>query len=358
MNQPSLRASPSFEARNLIFIVSQPRSGSTLLQHVLGAHPDVHTLPEPWLLLPLVYAMRDGGVEAEYDAGLARRALTEFLHHIPAGADAYWSALRELALRLYAEAITGTGKQRFVDKTPRYYFILPELLRLFPDAKIVLLVRNPLAVLSSLVETNLQGNWYGLADVARQHDLLTAPRRIVEAIETLGDAAIVVRYEELVADPQRCVAALCERLGLAFTPAMLAYGDKVRFEHAAFVDPKSIYRHDAPVAAYADAWTARYDSPSKTRVGEQYLDALGPETVTRLGYDFEQLRERLAGAPRAPWTALSAWRTIRREPADPAWWQRARGRLARSIAARGVRGTLEHVILGEASARAGDRETD
>lgn len=355
MNQSIPQVSPRLAARDLIFIISQPRSGSTLLQHVLGSHPEVHTLPESWLLLPLVYALRPNGATAEYDARLAAHALSEFLQHVPGGDEAYWSAARELVLALYGRALDGSGKHRFIDKTPRYYFIVPELRRMFPEASIVLLIRNPLAVLSSLVETNLRGNWYALADLARQHDLLTAPRRIVTAMETLGEAVHVVHYEQLVTAPEPCIALLCERLGLTFTPAMLAYGDKVRFEGAGFVDPKSIYRHHAPVAAYAEEWVARYDSPLKVRIGQQYLDALGPDTLTRLGYDIDELRASLA-RPRAAWAGLSGLRTISHEPENPAWWQRARGKLAHSIATRGLRGTLERLIAG--TARAAGRETE
>lgn len=41
--------------KNLIFIVSQPRSGSTLLQRILSAHSQICTTSEPWLALPLLW---------------------------------------------------------------------------------------------------------------------------------------------------------------------------------------------------------------------------------------------------------------------------------------------------------------
>src|SRR5665213_3086127 len=58
----SLRAMPV----RPIFIFSISRSGSTLLQRVLAAHPEVATVSEPWLLLPFVYSMRTEGVIADY----------------------------------------------------------------------------------------------------------------------------------------------------------------------------------------------------------------------------------------------------------------------------------------------------
>ncbi|MFV1990599.1 MAG: sulfotransferase, partial [Acidimicrobiales bacterium] len=44
------------------FLLSLPRSGSTLLQRLLGAHSMVATVAEPWLLIPPLYALRDEGV--------------------------------------------------------------------------------------------------------------------------------------------------------------------------------------------------------------------------------------------------------------------------------------------------------
>lgn len=40
------------EGENLIFLISQPRAGSTMLQKVLGSHPEIHTVSEPWVALP------------------------------------------------------------------------------------------------------------------------------------------------------------------------------------------------------------------------------------------------------------------------------------------------------------------
>src|SRR6516165_4829830 len=54
------------DGSNLIFLFSQPRAGSTLLQRILGRHPDIHTVAEPWIMLPSFYVMRPDRCEAEY----------------------------------------------------------------------------------------------------------------------------------------------------------------------------------------------------------------------------------------------------------------------------------------------------
>ena len=47
-----------------IFIFSLPRAGSTLLQRVLMGHPEIASIAEPWLLLPLMYVQKEHGVLA------------------------------------------------------------------------------------------------------------------------------------------------------------------------------------------------------------------------------------------------------------------------------------------------------
>ena len=138
---------------NMIFVISQPRAGSTLLQRILAAHPAVFSVAEPWLMLHPVYALKRGGVNAEYESSLARQGLDDFLSLFPEGEDVYIEALRGMASALYGRALTVEGKQYFLDKTPRYYLIIKELYRIFPQAKFVCLLRNPLAVLASILET-------------------------------------------------------------------------------------------------------------------------------------------------------------------------------------------------------------
>ncbi|MBI4530372.1 MAG: sulfotransferase, partial [Candidatus Latescibacteria bacterium] len=67
------------QGEHLIFLISQPRAGSTLLQRILGGHPDIHTVPEPWLMLHPLYALRSDGYQTEYAVDVAHTSLREFL---------------------------------------------------------------------------------------------------------------------------------------------------------------------------------------------------------------------------------------------------------------------------------------
>src|SRR5438270_5037071 len=99
-----------------LFIFCLPRSGSTLLQRVLAAHPEIATASEPWILLPQLYAFRGHGVRAEYAHGTMAAALRDFRDHLPQGQDDYRRELRRFVLNLYTLA-SESGARYFLDKT-------------------------------------------------------------------------------------------------------------------------------------------------------------------------------------------------------------------------------------------------
>ena len=130
---------PENLGENLIFLISQPRAGSTLLQRILSGHLEIGTTSEPWVMLYPVYALRHTGISADFNFFIARRGLEDFLNILPEGEDHYIQALRSMALVLYNAARETQGVERFLDKTPRYYYIIPELYRIFPSAKFIFL---------------------------------------------------------------------------------------------------------------------------------------------------------------------------------------------------------------------------
>jgi len=169
---------------NLIFIISQPRSGSTLLQRILGGHPEIQTSAETWLLLHPTYALKKSGIETEYDSRFAAQGVEEFLINYTDGVEVYDDAIRQWANVIYGNALKKNSKIYFLDKTPRYFFIIPDLHRLFPKAKFIFLLRNPLAVLSSLLSTYVKDDWPVLSFF--RHDLLHAPQLIADGIKIIG----------------------------------------------------------------------------------------------------------------------------------------------------------------------------
>lgn len=294
---------------NLIFLISLPRSGSTLLQHILASHSKVAATAEPWVLFPAACALRPGALTADYNANIGRIALSEFLAQLDGAEEEYYAAVRKMALSLYNAYLARHGKERFLDKTSRYYLVLPELFRIFPKAKYVFLLRNPLAVLASFLGYMVFGDWKRLGEPGIRNDLLDGYRLIRQGIRHFGDDAIVVKYEDLVEDPETVVTGLCERLGLEFEPEMLNYGERIGVLPGKLVDPKSIQTHQAPVKDYANAWRSKFTARQEKHFAQAFLAHLGSELVNSLCYSYEELasvvsREDRGWAPIVPWKAL------------------------------------------------------
>jgi len=119
--------------------------------------------------------------KARYDGQLARLGARTFLRSVPEGEEAYFEAVRRTGRYLYGQALDGTEATTFLDKTPRYYYILPEIHEAFPEAHIIVLFRNPLAVLASILTTWVEDDWLSLHRY--RDDLLEAPGRLIDAAE-------------------------------------------------------------------------------------------------------------------------------------------------------------------------------
>ena len=68
---------------NLIFLISQPGPEASMLQRLLSRHPSVYSVPESWIMLHPLYALKRRGLETEFDAHRARSALDSFLSLLP-----------------------------------------------------------------------------------------------------------------------------------------------------------------------------------------------------------------------------------------------------------------------------------
>jgi sulfotransferase family protein len=275
-----------------IFLLSLPRSGSTLVQRVLASHEEVATTPEPWVLLPQVYAMRERGAYAEYVQVSAARAIREFAQGLPGGAADYDDELRAFVLRLYARAAP-SAPTYFLDKTPRYHLIVEELFRLFPDARFIFLWRNPLAVAASIVETWAGGRW---AVDRWRVDLFDGIENITTGFETHVDRAIAVRFEDLVSDPSTSWSPIFDHLGLAFDPALLSAFAKTRLE-ARMGDPTGADSYGELSTEPLDKWKRTLSGPVRKRWARTYLEWIGDHRLSLMGYDLATLRGELDAIP-------------------------------------------------------------
>jgi len=302
-----------------LFLISQPRAGSTLLQRILAGNGEIATTPEPWLaLLPLALP----GARVQHPAfkfQTGQRALEDFLTTLPEGERAYRQAAGEMARSLYNAACTAQRRPRFLDKTPLYSLIIPQLAEIFPEAEFIFLLRNPLAVLASVLDTWVGGEWVRLA--RHRYNLLLAPQNLADGIDRLGERAVVVHYEALVQRPEEVVGALCGRLGLAFSPAMLQYR-AASFPGGRMGDPAGVHRHTRPTPEGLNGWLALGGTRQTRHFALAYLDALGPALLARLGYNADEMRAQLEAVPVRSGGVVVRWAAVFAHP--PTFWRKFR----------------------------------
>ncbi len=261
-----------------------------MLQRILGSHSQIYTTSEPWVMLHPLYSMKTTGIETEYSVDLAIRGLSEFLSQIDNGRTEYCEKMRQMYGSLYDRLLEPTGKKFFLDKTPRYYFIINELYDLFPDAKYIILIRNPLAVLMSVVDTWIKQDWFTLSRF--KSDLLHAPGCLLKAITQLGDAGFRIQYEDILANPEFEIKKVCDYIGIMYDQNMIGYGNS-GLPKWQYGDQKTVYEKGKPDALHSDKWTQYLKNPQVWRVMREYLNYLGEDRINRMGYSFSSLDEVL-----------------------------------------------------------------
>jgi hypothetical protein len=272
-----------------LFIFSPMRAGSTLVQRVLAADPAISTASEPWILLPLVYSLREDGARAEYWHQQAAQAIADFCRQLPAGEPDYWQGVHDLALELYTKA-SADGATYFLDKTPHYHFIAPEIMRLFPEGKFVFLWRNPLAVLASYIENFRGGRWqphYARADIVGGLD------RLVDAWEAHAPTACAVRFEDLVSGDAEW-RRLFAYLELPFDPDVLSRFAEVDLE-GRYGDPTGTQTYRGVSREPVDKWTRTINGLVREAWCRRYLRRIGAHRLGVMGYEADGLLQQLPG---------------------------------------------------------------
>lgn len=201
------------------FVVGCARSGTTLLQCLLGAHPRILTFPESHVLY---YAAE---LPEEAPAALARFTRQSGLPNLPGPPPTPdWTPgdyARALAA-LLDDATRRQGKDIWLEKTPLHLHYIEQIAATLPDVRFLHMLRDGLATVASLygVTTAYPDHWAGRRTLERcATRWVTDVRRSLRAAEQPGHH--LVRYENLVAAPRPALRAACAFLGVEYAPLMV-----------------------------------------------------------------------------------------------------------------------------------------
>lgn len=200
-----------------IFIVAFPRSGTTLLELTLDAHPQLASMDEQPFLQNALAELLATGVDYPRELGRLR---PDELDRVRAR---YWERVRT--------RVRFEPGQRLIDKNPLNILRLPVIARLFPNSRILLAIRHPCDVLWSCYMQHFRAPEFALlcADLGRlAHGFRSTFDFWYRESALIRPAAREVRYETLVAEFEREVRAIADFLGLPWDERMLAPAARAR----------------------------------------------------------------------------------------------------------------------------------
>ena len=258
----------------LIIIVGAPRSGTTLLARMLGAHSRVHAPAEPHVLTPLAHlGYYDAVQKAPYNHITSQLGIRALVASLPNGENDYLNALRAYTDTLYAAILSTTSADLLLDKTPEYALVLDFVTRLYPGARYVILTRHPMAIWASCIDSFFDGDHI----VAHAHEP-TLERYVPAIARFLRDRSVSlchVSYEELVKAPAQQIRCICEFLDIPFEPRMIDYGEAGKQSRPArgLGDPMKVASEKRPTGAFVGKWLDGLSGrPDKV---EHFRDVLG-----------------------------------------------------------------------------------
>jgi tetratricopeptide (TPR) repeat protein len=265
------RAKPASSGAQPIFIVGFPRSGTTMVEQTLSAHPrisagdELPTINDITLLMPRMLNSPLAYPEALADLWMGDQH--EALDNLR---DYYLQRARQLGA-------IGKGAARFTDKMPLNEMHLGLIALLFPQAPIVHVLRHPLDVVLSVFSNHLTHGYYCAyaLESAAQHYVL-----IMDLVEHYRGQMTLrylpIRYEDIVDEQEPNIRKLLDFVGEPFDRRCLRFDQNRRY---------------ARTASYAQVAEKLYDR-SRYRY-RHYLKELAPvlpilePAIRRLGYTID-----------------------------------------------------------------------
>ena len=282
-----------------IFVLSPPRSGSTLLRVLLGGHPALFSPPELELLGFETLGERRricSGRDTFWLEGTLRAVMQTL--HVDADAAKHLMAEREDAdvgvKEFYGELQSWLGGKMLVDKSPSYSLDVGVMQRAeayFDEPLYLHLHRHPYGMISSFEEARLNQIFFRYPHDLKVRELaeliwLQSHRNIAEFLATIPqERQMAISFEDITSQPEASTKRLCEFIGIAFTPEML---EIYRGEHKQQRMTDGIYRESKMLGDIKFHTHQRIDPGVAERWREIYrTDFLGDaswQMASTLGY--------------------------------------------------------------------------
>lgn len=222
--QPAVRNPPA------VFVLSAPRTGSTLLRVMLEGNPALFSPPELHLLPFTDMAARCEELGESYLTEGLERALMAL-----AGLDANaartrvaeWTAEKTPVFEVYRRLQDLCGARLLVDKSPSYsqhLEVLRQAEKIFDGAKFIHLTRHPYAMMESFTRNRFERLTGGDDDPLQLAESMwcESTGNVLDFFQELpSNRCFTLRYENLVAEPEAQMRKVCSFLDIPYDSAML-----------------------------------------------------------------------------------------------------------------------------------------
>jgi len=273
-----------------IFVGGCPRSGTTLVQNILNSHPDIMGGPE-FLHVPDIINIRDKLIASIEKGWISKYCTKEEVD----------GAIRSLLERLILPLKYESGCRLLSEKTPENVLVFSQLLELYPEIKCIHVVRDPRAVVASMLQVGVRAKNKGINTKEFASDITVAMqfarKCLIEGIaaeKKYPNNILRVRYEDLVMNPENESRRICDFLGFMWSDQMLHPGSvKHLGEEAITKNSKELwYTRDKyyrdPVTDEIDKWKAKLSTLQKSMLN-YYFGKNGD--LDDLGYQFGDMEQ-------------------------------------------------------------------
>ncbi|MFZ1289535.1 MAG: amino acid adenylation domain-containing protein [Melioribacteraceae bacterium] len=282
--------------KEAVFILSPPRSGSTLLRVMLEGHDKLFSPPELDLLTYDSLSERKEKLSKEYNLWLeaAVRAIMELRNCSVNEAEKIMESFENQNMSVkefYNQLQIWSGERILVDKTPTYAFdinILKKAEEYFENPKYIHLVRHPYASIYSFIEAKLDQNFFRhkhsfsrveLAELIWQ----TSHDNILNFLDEIPEnRKVKVKFEDLVIDSTREMKKISNFLGIEFDEKLVNPYQGKRMtdptkENSQMVGDFKFYLRNKIDPKVSDRW--------KNYHKENFLSDKSIDISNKLGYD-------------------------------------------------------------------------
>jgi hypothetical protein len=241
-----------------IFIIGAMGSGTTLLRLMLDSHPHIAIPGETGFMraynahqfIPFKWSGRNWARRLGWSRQELDRELAQFYEH------------------LFMRYVERHGKQRWGEKTPLHTFHIDDMARLYPESVFVGIVRHPGGEVASCMSR------FGHSLSRATYHYLRYTKELVRQASRYPERFVVLRYEDLVLQPERALRELLDWLGEPWSDQVLDHhtiqggrGGKLKVEGRSRVD-------DPIDTARVTKWARTMDPDVKRRI-ERRLGRLG-----------------------------------------------------------------------------------